>query len=453
VNARPAPAGIPSGLPIPSDDALAASRRLSARVREELAAHGGWLPFDRFMQRALYEPGLGYYTGGSRKFGAQGDFVTAPELGPWFGECVAEQLAAWLAHLPPRITEFGAGSGALAAQVLAALARAGLDRVEYAIVELSGELRARQRDAIARAGDGLLTRVRWLDAMPDRLSGVVLGNEVLDAMPARVFRLAGARVRECGVALDLGDRQGSSSGAGGAFDEADAQAPLAWRERPADPAFAAEVGQALARAGWPAPEHWPSDYRSEIGVQASAWTRTLAERLDDGVALLVDYGFPTREFYHPQRATGTLMCHYRHRVHGDPFLLPGLQDITAHVDFGAIAAAAREADARLVGYLSQANFLINCGLIRRATEGPRGDARDHARAMQAVQTLVSEAEMGELFKAIAFARVGDDATFEAVLGASIGFARGDRSALLDAPGEASAAAATGRDAAGEASRC
>ena len=390
-------------LPPPDEDQLAASRALARRLSEAIGAAGGWLRFDEWMRRTLYEPGLGYYSGGSRKFGAEGDFVTAPEISPLFGECVAAQCAQWFDEgVEPAVFEFGAGSGALAAQVLARLEALGFPGVEYRIVELSGELRERQRETIAARAPRAAAPVRWLDALPERIDGVVLGNELLDAMPVRLFRLEGEAVLERGVTLSQG-----------AFALAD---------RPADAAFEAAVRAALDRSGWAAHGGWPDGYCSELGEQAAAWTGSVASRIGRGAMLLLDYGFPRAEYYHPQRAQGTLMCHYRHRAHADPLWLPGLQDVTAHVDFGAVRDAALAGGLELLGYASQANFLLNCGLLESFARTSGGDAIEQARASRAVQKLVSEAEMGELFKAIAFGRgVGGDA---------LGFRRRDRSASL-----------------------
>ena len=395
-------------LPLPSPQARAASDRLAERIAARIAAAGGWIGFDAWMSMALYEPGLGYYTGGARKFGQAGDFVTAPEISPLFGACVATQCAQWFERAPARIVEFGAGSGALAADVLDALQHLGAPADEYLIVEVSGELRERQRETIARRVPSMLARVRWLDAWPQRISGVVLGNELLDAMPARVFRLRDGQVFERGVTL-AAEPQGGSR-----FD---------WQDRPADADFEHRVRARLAVPIAEAGQDWPADYVGEIGEQSEAWVREAAGRLEVGAMLLIDYGFPRREFFHPQRALGTLMCHYRHHAHGDPFLLPGLQDITVHVDFSATADAAAGAGLDLLGFASQARFLFDLGLLDRLarTSGTEGGIDDRKRA-QAVHTLVSEAEMGELFKAIAFGRgMPPDA---------LGFVRGDRSGAL-----------------------
>lgn len=395
-------------LPLPSPEARAASDRLADRIAARIVAAGGWIGFDAWMSMALYEPGLGYYTGGARKFGQAGDFVTAPEISPLFGACVATQCAQWFERAPARIVEFGAGSGALAADVLDALQSLGAPADEYLIIEVSGELRERQRETIARRAPSMLERVRWLDAWPQRISGVVLGNELLDAMPARVFRLRDGELLERGVTL------AAASQGGPRFD---------WRDRPADADFERRVRARLAAPIAETGQDWPADYVGELGEQSEAWVREAARRLEVGAMLLIDYGFPRSEFFHPQRALGTLMCHYRHHAHGDPFLLPGLQDITVHVDFTATAEAAADAGLDLLGFASQARFLFDLGLLDRlARMSGAGDGIDDRKRAQAVHTLVSEAEMGELFKAIAFGRgMPPDA---------LGFVRGDRSGAL-----------------------
>ncbi len=393
-------------LPAPSPQAEALSRTLAARIADAIARAGGWIGFDRYMHHALYEPGLGYYAAGSRKFGADGDFVTAPDLTPLFGQCVAAQCAHWFASAPHAILEFGAGSGALAAQLLDALGVLGGAPLRYDIVEVSAELRERQRRTLAERVPALLARVRWLDALPPRIEGVIIANEVLDAMPVRIFRVREQAVYERGVACLPG---------GGGFT---------FEDRPADDAFAQQVRHTLADAQeHGARDPFPPDYVSEIGEQAQAWVGTVAQRLAHGAMLLIDYGFPRAEYYHPQRAGGTLQCHYRHRVHADPFFWPGLQDITAHVDFTAVSHAAVHAGLAPLGYGSQARFLLDCGLLDRFARVPRDDARLWTRQAQAVQLLVSESEMGELFKAIAFGRgVPDDAP---------GFETRDRRGVLE----------------------
>ena len=378
---------------------------LTSDIARAIRAAGGWIGFDRFMALALYSPRLGYYSGGHAIFGAAGDFTTAPESTGLFGAVVARQLAAWLDEWPaaapsPMIVEFGGGSGALAAALLPALADRGHGTVPYRIVELSAPLRDRQRDTLAARGAAVLDRVQWLDELPARIDGIVIGNEVLDAMPVRVFEVAGE------------EPDAGSSGAGdadaGAVDRGGDVAELGvtltetgfdWGARPADPALAERV-RALEQAHGP----WPRPYRSELADQAQAWVRTVASRIGVGALLLFDYGFADSEFYHPQRSDGTLMAHRRHRAHPGVLLDPGGQDITAHVPFGAIREAAEAEGMDLLGYCAQARFLINAGLLEAFAAVPREPLVDWTRTAHAVQRLLSEAEMGELFKAIAFGR-------------------------------------------------
>lgn len=382
---------------------------LPADIARVIRAAGGWIGFDRFMELALYSPGKGYYSGGQAIFGAGGDFTTAPESTPLFGRVVARQLAAWLDAWPgsapaPVIIEFGGGSGALAAALLPALADLGHGQVAYRIVELSASLRARQRDAIAVLGGGLLERVRWLDALPTRIDGIVIGNEVLDAMPVRVFECQheGA-VAEMGVvagegvAVGQGVDAGESAGVGEGGGVEDAG--FVWAARPADPSLVGRVRALEEQAG-----PWPRPYRSEIAEQAEAWVRTVASRIGVGALLLFDYGFADSEFYHPQRDQGTLMAHHRHRAHTDVLHGPGRQDITAHVPFTAIRDAAEAEGLAILGYCAQARFLINAGLLEAFAAVPREPVVEWARSAQAVQRLLSEAEMGELFKVVAFGR-------------------------------------------------
>jgi SAM-dependent MidA family methyltransferase len=376
-------------LPEPSAEARAHSAQVAARVRDEIGRAGGWIDFARYMELALYAPGLGYYMAGSRKLGADGDFTTAPELAPLFGHAVARAAREVLAAAGAEILEIGAGSGALAAALLEELERLGALPARYLILELSPELRARSRDTLAARVPHLMERVAWLNGLPPAFAGFVIGNEVLDAMPVHVVRTHGGAIEEAGVAVG---RDGT----------------LAWAHRPATgPLLAAARELDLA-----------DGYTTEIGLVARAFVASLAQTLERGVALFVDYGFPRREYYHPQRRTGTLLCHYRHRAHADPFFVPGLQDITAHVDFTAVAAAARGADASLLGYTSQAQFLINCGLTELLGRVSPEDTQRYLPLAAAANKLTSPSEMGELFKAIAFGRgVADDL---------VAFASGDR---------------------------
>lgn len=363
-------------LPEPEAEALAASGALLGRMRAELKANGNWIGFSRYMELALYEPGLGYYAGGSAKLGAPGDFATAPELGTLFARTLARQVAELL-QPGEAILEFGAGSGALAEALIGALAP-GI----YLILETSAELRARQE---ARLGK----RVRWIERLPERFRGVMLANEVADAMPVHALAWRANGIMERGV----------SDG-------------LAWAERPAS----GELLAAAHRLEVPVP------YESEIGLVGRAWMKLLAARLERGALLVIDYGFPQREYYHPQRTMGTLMCHYRHRAHGDVFFHPGLQDITAHVDFSALAQAAREAGLEVLGYASQAQFLVNCGVTQVLEREDAADAARYAPRAAEAQKLLSPAEMGELFKVLAVGR--------GVQRPLLGFAQGDRSHTL-----------------------
>ena len=373
-----------STLPPPEPLAAEHSARLHVAIAAAIRSAGGWIPFDRYMELALYAPGLGYYAAGARKFGdsaAGGDFVTAPEISPLFAAGLATQAEQAFARVPARIVEFGAGSGVLARDLLAALAARGVMVERYSIVELSPDLVARQR-ALLQGRD-----VEWLSTPPDGFEGVMLANEVLDVMPVRLFVKRGGAARERGVGLQ-DDR-------------------LLFVERDAD----VELSEAVAgieRDVGPLPE----GYGSEVGLAAAAWMRSSAGWLARGLLLAIDYGFPRREYYHLQRLMGTLMCHYRHHAHADPLWLPGLNDITAHVDFTAMADAAHGAGLDVLGYTTQAHFLMNCGLLDQLRAG------HSLRRANEVQRLLSEAEMGELFKVLAVGRGLADPL--------VGFARGDR---------------------------
>ncbi len=399
--------GLRAGLPDPDPESAAVSARLVQRIEAAIGAAGGWLPFDRYMQIALYEPGLGYYDGSRVKFGAPGDYVTAPEISPLFARALAVQLAQAFeqASVAPRVLEFGAGSGALADVLIAELARLGRAVERYSIVEVSADLRARQRTRLGAAGGAgaggsdecavdraVDCTVEWLAAPPSGFRGVIVANEVLDVMPVKLFVKRGGAILERGVV--------AAAGGGLAFGERPASAPLA-RE------VACIEAQTVTL---------PDGYGSEAGLAAQAWTASLAGWLEHGVALLVDYGFPRPEYYHPQRAMGTLMCHYRHRAHADPLWLPGLNDVTAHVDFSAIAAAGSQAGLDVLGYTSQSRFLLNCGVLDLLARSPQPQQAAEA------QRLLSEAEMGELIKVIAFGR--------GVAMPLLGFEHGDRTHRL-----------------------
>ena len=380
---------VESALPVPDREALAVSQELSTRIAAEIARHGGWLSFARYMEMALYEPGLGYYSNPGQVFGAAGDFVTAPELTPLFGATLARQVSPWLkdpalAGSGQVVLEVGGGSGMLAAQLLNALDNVGHHEVRYLILELSAERREHQCQTLKSLAPGLMDRVGWLDTFPESFAGVVVANELLDAMPVQLFEWqadAGEELQEMGVTWVDGQ--------------------FAWAPRPAD-AVLTETVTALRNRLGPEGAQWHSPYRSEICTAQQAWMRTLADCMTAGVVMLLDYGFAAPEYYHPQRDQGTLMCHYRHRSHADPFLWPGLSDITAHVDFTALARAATAEGFSLVGYTSMAAFLLNAGLLDELADLPREPESFWFAQAQAVQQLISEAEMGELFKVIAF---------------------------------------------------
>jgi SAM-dependent MidA family methyltransferase len=399
----------PASLPVPGADALAASAALVAHIRAELAAAGGWLPFDRYMELALYTPGLGYYSGGARKFGRRAedgsDFVTAPELSPLFAQALARPIAQALSASRTRqVMEFGAGTGRLAAGIVSAIETLGAPLDRYFIVDLSGELRERQRETIAALGGALASRVCWLDALPAQFDGVVIGNEVLDAMPVQLYARTGGVWHGRGV---------TASANGALHYEARALDAAGVDISNEDAALLAELDAHID------PQ---IDYVAETHGAGAAFTRTVCSMLTRGAAFFIDYGFPRAEYYHPQRTEGTLMCHYRHRAHSDPFLYPGLQDLTAHVEFTRIAEAGVETGADLLGYTSQARFLMNAGITEVLADIDPADTARFLPAANAVQKLMSEAEMGELFKVMAFSR-GIDGTLDA-------FARGDRSHTL-----------------------
>jgi len=381
-----------SDLPTPPAEALEHSKKLTALIRDEIAANAGWIPFVRYMELALYAPGLGYYTAGARKLGGEGDFTTAPEMTPLYGQTLAQQAAEVLESGLDQILEIGAGSGALAAALLTELER--LDRLPsaYYILEVSPDLRERERDLLALRVPHLLERVIWLNRLPTLYEGLIVANEVLDAMPVHIVRAGADRIEEAGVTQN--------------------EQNFAWAWQPVkDPLRTAAAALQL-----------PEGYQTEIQLVACAFVRTLAQSMARGVMLLIDYGFPAREYYHAQRSAGTLMCHYRHRAHPDPFFLPGLQDITSHIDFSAVARAGGEAGLELLGYTGQAQFLINCGITDIMLRTPPENAAAYLPQAAAAQQLLSPAEMGELFKVIALGK-----NYAAPL---LGFTGGDRRATL-----------------------
>ena len=377
---------------MPFTSATSATSVLQTHIAIAIKNNGGWLPFDRFMEMALYAPGLGYYANDLRKFGlfpakdveTGSDFVTAPELTPLFGQTLAKQIAQALQHTKTtEIWEFGAGSGALAQQLLSALEQLGQPVSRYTIVDLSGSLRQRQQETLLIFGD----KVHWASELPDAMQGVVIGNEVLDAMPVKLLARVKGNWYERGVIVKPDNEFG-------------------WQDRPT------ELRPPLEIMG----EH---DYLTEIHPQAEAFMRTLAHKLTSsakgGAAFFIDYGFPEAEYFHPQRHMGTVMCHQGHQADGDPLAQVGRKDITAHVNFTGVAVAAQDEGMSTLGYASQGRFLLNCGLHLTLEDA---DLPNRTHAMK----LINEHEMGELFKVIGFC-TGEPWD-------AIGFSAGDRTHTL-----------------------
>jgi SAM-dependent MidA family methyltransferase len=374
------------------------SRSLAGLIRAELAAAGGWLSFERFMELALYAPGLGYYSAGSVKIGVGGDFVTAPEVSDLFNRCVARQCAEILTTTGGEILELGAGTGRMAATVLTALAAQGVLPERYAILEVSADLAARQRARLAQLPPQLRERVVWLEGLPQSpLRGVMLANEVADALPCRRFTWRDGAVRELGVALD--ETTASAGGATGGAPEACGE-EISFREQSA----AAQAPLARACEGLLASleGELPPGYVSELCLRVEPWIASLSECLGRGVLLLCDYGLPRRHYYHRERASGTLRCHFKQRAHADPYINVGVQDITAWVDFTRIAEAALAADLTVSGFATQAAFLLATGLEGLVAEA--GDGGPRARLAGEARRLVLPEEMGEAFKFMALTR-------------------------------------------------
>ena len=382
-------------LPAPSADALDASRALHHLIANDIRHNSGWISFAQYMELALYAPGLGYYSGGAAKLGKDGDFTTAPEITPLFGAALARVAADLMQQASPQILEFGAGTGKLARDILTELRQMGIHVRHYFIVEVSGELRARQQEALHD-----FPEVRWLDRVPSAFSGVAIGNEVLDAMPVNLVVKTEHGWMERGVSLSGED--------------------FVFRDHPCAPSLVEQVPHA---------DELPIGYLTEVHPIAVGFMRTLSSVLNAGctengqgsAAILIDYGFPAHEYYLAQRTQGTLMCHYRHHAHPDPFFHPGLQDITAHVDFTAMARAAIDSGLDMLGYTSQAAFLLDAGIGDLLLRTPPDDAMRYLPQANAVQKLISPAEMGELFKVLT---VGKQVQLPDV------FARNDRSHRL-----------------------
>ena len=368
-------------LPVPDADAIAHSQKLIESIATEIEQQGGQISFERYMSMALYQPGLGYYASGSQKFGAGGDFVTAPQLSSLFSRCLARQCSEILNALPAGearvLLEFGAGTGIMAADILLQLEELGTLPDSYYILEVSADLRQRQQATLKNKAVHLMDRVSWLDRLPDEgVSGVVLANEVLDAMPVHRFYKEDQSVGEYYVTLQ--------------------DSKFVWREGDFSSDTVRHKVSELTTG-------LPESYVSEINLAANAWIASISRWMKKGVVLVIDYGFPRNEYYHPQRNQGTLMCHYRHHSHENPFLYPGLQDITAHVDFSAVAEAADAAGLHIIGYTNQAFFLlankVDSYLIDMDSNSP-----EYLQLAQQLKTLTMPGEMGELFKVIALGK-------------------------------------------------
>ncbi|MDO8962628.1 MAG: SAM-dependent methyltransferase [Methylophilus sp.] len=364
-----------ASLPIPSAQALAHSAQLQSLIQQHIQQQGGWIDFATFMHMALYTPNLGYYSGGAKKFGIGGDFVTAPEISPLFTRALARQVAQVIVLTQGDILELGAGTGKLAADLLQELEQLDALPSQYCILEVSDYLRQIQRDNLQNwLPDALFGRVVWLDALPTQWRGMILGNEVLDAIPVHIVGKQQGVLVERGVIWQDG---------------------FAWQDRPltSGPMLEAVIALNLADA-----------YLTEIAPAATGLMLSLSERLQHGVICMLDYGFGASEYYHPQRNTGTLMCHYQHYAHSDPLIHVGLQDITAHVNFTAMAEAAHTQQLSVMGYVNQANFLINSGILQLLEQVSPEQMAVYAPMVSAVQKLLSPAEMGELFKVVLFGR-------------------------------------------------
>ncbi|MBL8266238.1 MAG: SAM-dependent methyltransferase [Steroidobacter sp.] len=372
---------VPLPLPALTPDESAHSDRLVARICDAIEAAGGWISFERFMEMALYEPGLGYYSAGATKLGSDGDFVTAPEISPLFSRCLANQCVQVLDSIPGgAILELGAGSGVMAADVLSELDRQQKIPERYLILEVSADLRERQRALLQRRLPHLMDRIDWLDRLPDQFRGVLLANEVLDALPVQRFRIRGSLVNQLGVTWQLGR--------------------LDWSEVHAEPALEAVVREIELNLGEP----FADGYTSEFNLRLQPWIAGIAAAMSEGVALFIDYGLPRRQFYSASRREGTMLCHFRHRFHDDPLVNVGVQDIGAWVDFTSVAEAGVAAGMSVAGYTTQAHFLIGNGIEQFLA--PKEDDELASRLQQARQAmlLTLPGEMGERFKVIGLAK-------------------------------------------------
>ena len=358
------------------------SAAVAAFIRERIDSAGGVLPFDEYMEAALYAPGLGYYAASSRKFGPGGDFVTAPELGPLFGQCLAREVGPVLASLKKAcVLEFGAGSGALAVSLIEALSRLDQLPERYCILEISPDLRERQRKRLEPIVNQHRLDIEWLERMPDApLEGVILANEVVDAFPVTRFRVLNGKPVRAGVCIKSD---------GFAWDWID------------------DLGDDQSTMNIFCQYQLKEGYTSEVCHRSKAWMGALASALQRGVVLVIDYGFPAAEYYLPERSEGTLRCHYQHQAHNDPLIYPGIQDVTSHVNFSALADAGRESGLEVLGYTSQEAYLLGLGLLELASAQPNDDEKQMLKTAAEVKELILPSQMGEAFKVMAFGRQAD----------------------------------------------
>jgi SAM-dependent MidA family methyltransferase len=366
-------------LPIPNETALAHSEELLDYVRQEITQAGGYISFARFMELALYAPGLGYYSAGSHKLGKQGDFITAPEISPLFAKCIARQCQQVFAALAgSHILEIGAGTGKLASDLLQELTQLDALPQQYFILEISADLRAKQQERLQQTCPDFFTRIHWLDRLPaGDFEGIILANEVMDALPVHVFEIENQTVKERCVTL--------------------VENQLAWQLTPPTTAALVSELDAIQQE-----QPLQNAYVSEVNLMLAPWIKSIGDSLKKGVILLFDYGYGRQEYYHPERSSGTLMCYYQHHRHANPFLLMGLQDITAHVDFTQVVISAMDADLNLLGYTTQAAFLLACGITELVADNL--DAVEQYQQGQAIKLLTLPSQMGEAIKVMALSK-------------------------------------------------
>jgi SAM-dependent MidA family methyltransferase len=376
-------------LPEPDEVALRLSEDLLKSISLAIMENGGSISFEHYMKMALYEPGLGYYSAGSSKIGSQGDFVTAPELSPIFSRCVANQCQQVLSEIASGcILELGPGTGAMAVDILRELERNNALPKVYYMLEPSADLRQRQQQKVKHEIPHIEERVVWLDHLPEeKIRGIILANEVIDAMPVKRF-VIDKEIEEIFVACESGEND---------------QTRLQWNKKAIDQNSMKVVQEMLATLK----ETLPMPYITEVNFYIKPWLNSLSDILDKGLILISDYGYPRQELFHPQRHAGTLICHYRHHVHDDPFLYPGLQDITASVDFTAVAEAAVDVNLHVSGFTTQAHFLIACGLDQFVLEQETDDVTERTKMTHQVTKLTMPGEMGEKFKFIGLTKALD----------------------------------------------